>query len=379
MQLVARDLRDDPRALRAAHVAVNAGYRVTAVCMLPAGRPPTPVQGVRVVAARGGGLSLRIRSGAQTGSVSGPRVRDLRALWRVGRQLAWAARVVMRREPADIVHAHDLETLAAGLAMAGRGRLIYDAHELYADWEPSPSPLYLRYCLLLERAAARRAFAWVTVGDAIADVLSSRYGVQPKVVLNVPELTRTPVPAGPAEEGFRPRALYQGVYARDRGLEAVVDAARLVPEIEIALRGFGPLEAELRARARDSVTFLAPAEPDDLVNALSGAQIGLVPYLPTTLNNTLCMPNKLFEYLAGGLAVAASDLPELRRVVAGVEAGEVFAPGEPVEIARALRALADPNRLADAQAHAAAAAAGRFAWDSQATILRNIYERACAA
>jgi glycosyltransferase involved in cell wall biosynthesis len=91
----------------------------------------------------------------------------------------------------------------------------------------------------------------------------------------------------------------------------------------------------------------------------------VVPYRPTTLNNRLCLPNKVFEYLQAGLALAVSTLPELRRLMNVTGAGELFDPDSPEDIARAINALTrDAGRLQAIKARARAAGA-RFTWEAQ--------------
>ena len=113
------------------------------------------------------------------------------------------------------------------------------------------------------------------------------------------------------------------------------------------------------------VHFLAPAHPARLVESLAGFDVGVVPYRPTTLNNRLCLPNKVFEYLQAGLALAVSTLPELRLLMNVTGAGELFDPDSPEDIARAINALTcDAGRLQALKARARAAGA-RFTWEAQ--------------
>src|SRR5205807_2315349 len=68
-------------------------------------------------------------------------------------------------------------------------------------------------------------------------------------------------------------------------------------------------------------------------------------------NNRVCLPNKIFEYAMAGLAVFASDLPEMRALVERHGLGSVFAERDPAAIARALNE-ATPGRLEEARANA---------------------------
>ena len=85
---------------------------------------------------------------------------------------------------------------------------------------------------------------------------------------------------------------------------------------------------------------------------IAAADVGLVPHVRTPLTEAMS-PLKLYEYLAGGLPVAAVDLPPIR----GVDARVVLAPvGGDMVPARCAGALAlgrapEPERLAFVREH----------------------------
>src|SRR5204862_4873387 len=92
----------------------------------------------------------------------------------------------------SIVHAHDVDGLVIGY-FASRlcgARLIYDAHELWADPAHTQGmPQWVGHGLRqLEGFFARRADASITVSDSIADHMAQHQGItRPRVVRNVPE------------------------------------------------------------------------------------------------------------------------------------------------------------------------------------------------
>ena len=84
--------------------------------------------------------------------------------------------------------------------------------------------------------------------------------------------------------------------------------------------GDGPFKAELKNLSRKievdhKILFHDAVSQDLLLNITASATVGLIPYQPTCLNNFLCTPNKMFEYISAGLPIIATDLPEISKVV----------------------------------------------------------------
>ncbi|MCA1834719.1 MAG: glycosyltransferase family 4 protein [Actinomycetota bacterium] len=293
----------------------------------------------------------------------------------VSRRFARAASKVA----ADAFHAHDLNTLAAGVA-AARTRgvpLVYDAHELYSELAGF-SPAERRRWTAVEKALIGRASRVITVSDGIADELARRYGIErPLVLLNCPERPSRPiVPTesplyklrGPGEM----LVLYAGAMEPNRGLEQLADASRNARGWRLVMMGWGKLEDELRRRS-DRITFVEPVPPGEIVAAAAGADVGVIPYVPAGLNNTLSLPNKLFDYLHAGLAVAASDLPQIRRIVEAERAGVVFEPGNAGAIAQALDELAADRHGLARMKEASQEATARYEWGIEKQKLLDVY------
>lgn len=289
----------------------------------------------------------------------------LQALWQVGRC------------PAALYYANDLDTLPAGVILSRlKGvPLLYDAHELFCDQFSRASRSFRAILFGVEHWLIRFAHAVVTVNHSIAEQLSAWHAVPlPTVIMNCPmaeQPSKTVAGQLRLPDRQRARVIYQGIFVQDRGLEELVRSARWYESAELYLRGYGPLEPILRALIKaegleDRVHVLPPADPSQLVQSLEGFDIGVVPYRATTLNNRLCLPNKVFEYLQAGVALAVSALPELERVVKEAAAGEVFDPEEPRDIARAINNLTrDVGRLHDLKVRAGAAGRNRYTWEAQ--------------
>ncbi|MGH2512332.1 MAG: glycosyltransferase, partial [Candidatus Limnocylindrales bacterium] len=89
------------------------------------------------------------------------------------------------------------------------------------------------------------------------------------------------------------------------------------------------------------VRVLPAVAPADLLAWVGSADVAAMPILPTTLNHRLSTPNKLFEAIAAGVPVVASDLPGMAPIVRSIDAGRLVDPTNPAAIAAGLRAVLD--------------------------------------
>jgi len=123
----------------------------------------------------------------------------------------------------------------------------------------------------------------------------------------------------------------------------------------------------------ERVHLLPPVLPDELLAVTASADVGLVLLEDTCLNHRLALPNKLFEYLAAGVPVLASDLPELRRVVETYRVGCVVDPANPGALAAAMRRLVEDAALRRHLAANTDAAFVAHSWAHRAPLFQEAY------
>jgi glycogen(starch) synthase len=340
LNLVVGDPGADPRARRVASAAEAIGWHVVSV-----------------------GLGPRSRSARRAPYPTSRALRELRGLVRLARLLRTTIRLTLRAREAsaEVVHAHDLESLPAGWITARRlgARLVYDAHELYTGMDVDPPRLWLRLIWRLEGALAGRAHAVVTVSEQIAAELVRRHDLAstPLVVLNCPPLENVAVEA---QNGVV-RAIYQAAVGPGRDLTELASAAERANGVELAARvlGAGTLPS--------GIARLEPVRPHELVRSLAGFDVGLVIDRPETDNARLALPNKVFEYLMAGLAIVTPRVPAMAALVERERVGTTYEAGR---LGEALAEIAsDRPRLAEMRTRARRAAVERYNAEAQRPML----------
>jgi glycosyltransferase involved in cell wall biosynthesis len=391
----------DTRVLKEARTLVDAGYDVRVLAVQDGATPPlehrhgftvirlpsdpVPTRLLRRALARRGRVSAIGRVAAPLDRpAEGPRARlerlglRLHLLLEHLRYLRLAGAAACSHA-ADVYVAHDLETLpaAARAARAGGARLVYDSHELFTERTSTGRGGRLAW-RAVERRLIPRADVVVTVSESIADELVRRYGVpRPVVVRNLPsgapdDRGASPLRAQLGIDGDARVALYLGGLQRGRGLEPLIRAAASMPGVVLVAMGPGhpryvdslrELARELRAGER--IVVAPPVSAAEVVRWARGADVGVAPIQDVSLSYYLSLPNKLFDYIAAGLPVVASDFPEIRRVVSEGRLGALCRPDDPADIARAIHwTIDDPERHERLRA-AARAAAVKLTWERE--------------
>jgi glycosyltransferase involved in cell wall biosynthesis len=295
--------------------------------------------------------------------------------------------------PADLVHgmAYMGIPIALGLARRHHARVVYDARDIYLDagnLARLSGPMR-RLVAQAERGWARRADRVITVNRPYAEVMAERWDVDfPLIVMNC---SYRYVPPSPRERRFHDAlgldpetrvVVYQGGFSRDRGIEQLIAAIRDVPGATLVLLGYGTLQAELERVVADPATggrvrIMAAVPPTALLAWIASADVVAMPIQPTTLNHRLTTPNKLFEALAAGVPVVASDLPGMAPIVRETGCGVLVDPTDPAAIAAALRDVlaAPPDEMKAWRARCSAAARETYNWERQMEGLLAEYSR----
>jgi glycosyltransferase involved in cell wall biosynthesis len=179
--------------------------------------------------------------------------------------------------------------------------------------------------------------------------------------------------------GRSPTAVYVGGLVPGRGLEPAIDALGRLDGLRLRLVGPGSnayrrelVERAGRCNVEDRVEFAGAVPPDGVVGAIAAADVGLALIQPVCLSYLLTLPNKLFEYIAAGVPILASDLPVMARFVRDHGVGVLVAPDDVEAIARGLRELVH-ERSGAPYREAVRRAARETRWERERARLVDVY------
>ena len=124
----------------------------------------------------------------------------------------------------------------------------------------------------------------------------------------------------------------------------------------------------------DKVCFKGWKSRDEVKSYLEKVRVGLLVFHPVP-NHLEAQPNKLFEYLAAGIPVVASDFPLWREIIEKYKCGILVNPLNPQEISNAIQKLLKEERIAEEMGERGQKAIREyFNWDHEFQNLLKMYK-----
>lgn len=238
----------------------------------------------------------------------------------------------------------------------------------------------------IETSVFREADALVTVSRAMARHVVAK-GADPKRVHVVPngvnpaQFNPKQTPHALPEAEGRLVIAFAGSLKAWHGVDLLLDAFKeltgRLTGLHLLVLGDGPMMAWLRGYARGAglenrITFTGWLPHDQVPRHLARADVAVAPY--PHLENFYFSPLKLFEYMALGKAIVASDIGQIRELIQHGETGLLVPAGDTVTLVDAIEALLLDAETRNRLGANAARASRRFTWQANAERLMEIVQ-----
>jgi len=284
----------------------------------------------------------------------------------------------LAQQPLMVRHIKLAALVAQQLPLA---KFLYEAHEVFGDTASASRRDEHRR---MEALVMARAGAVVTNSAATAQRLRELYavggiqGLGDGILEVIPNGVTWPetLPAKPWAEAAR-HVVYAGSFFPWKGAAELVAAAASLRDCRITMIGGEEQRiAEFKtllASGGAEVVFAGRMPHVQVMQQLAGACIAVLPNRDDT-DSAFTSPIKLFEYMATGCAIVASDLPSLREILAEEEAVWVR-PGDAASLAEGIRALSDNPERARLLGERVRAKSAAYTWAARGAKLKAVLER----
>lgn len=290
---------------------------------------------------------------------------------------------IVRQTKPDLVHIHDPELVFLCLLLKTlRCRIIWDIHEDFPkqitkkQWIPS---LFRKpvsgMASLLEQTVASFFDALIVATPSIADKFRNHRRMC--IVRNYPILKEF---AGDFENKSKNdlQFIYVGGLSKERGIYEMSQAIQKVNQkyaAKLVIGGrFVAHQDQEEILNNSFIDYRGWMDRKQIASSYSTSIAGIVA-LHATPNHLESLPIKMFEYMAAGLPIIASDFPLWRSIVDKYECGLLVNPESPEEIQEAMIWIVEnPEKAYEMGVRGRQAVEEELNWDVEFAKLLEMYQ-----
>lgn len=277
------------------------------------------------------------------------------------------------RQHTNRIWSNDTDTILAGFLASKMKRVSFtvDLHELFPEVPEVACRRFVKMCWTkLEDWILPHVKECYTVCQSIADYYHKRYGIEVKVLRNVPFRREFAGKTGKLDFGGKRVILYQGAVNEGRGVEWIMDAMPYVENAVFVVIGKGDLYEELKEKSeRDGLTeqvkFLGHIPFAELPAYTNDADLGVCLLKEKGLSYYYALPNRVFDFMQAHVPLLATDFPEISRVLNIEHTGRVIREYEPQYLASVINEMLDSPVDHDVFNKAAE----RYVWQSEREVI----------
>ncbi len=299
------------------------------------------------------------------------------------------------KEKADIYHFHDLELLPLGvfLKWVMKKRVIYDCHENYPEaayeraWYPDWfKPILAGFIGRVEPALAKHLDVVICVVPDQQERFNAA-GCRTLLLRNLPRLEIFEA-AIQKQLPKLDRIIYVGGLTIVRGAKLMVE---IMAELQSTHRNtklllLGPfnephVEHDVKKyieklELTDKIEHIQFVPHHDVADYIVQSKIGLIPWQKNEQMLRMVFPNKVFEYMACGIPLVASDLPSLQYILNKSGGGKLVKAENAKAHARAIAMLLENvEKCNELGQKGREFVKKEFNWEIEAKILIELYNK----
>jgi glycosyltransferase involved in cell wall biosynthesis len=285
---------------------------------------------------------------------------------------------------AEVYHIHDPELLRIAVKLKKKGKkVIYDAHEDLPRQLKSKHyiPKYLRSLLAFlteyyEDNKVKKLDFIVTATDFIKQRFL-KINSAAESINNYPFRSEFVSDKSSSAEKEK-QIIYVGAISRIRGILSLIESLDNT-NVQLVLGGNFEDDALYEKCKKlagwEKVKYLGYMNREQMNIELNKSIAGCVTFMPEP-NHINAQPNKLFEYMAAGIPVIASNFPLWKQIIENNKCGICVDPSSASEIGKVINNLAgDPELCYEMGRNGKEAVQQKYNWENEETRFLNVYKK----
>ena len=292
----------------------------------------------------------------------------------------------------DILLSNDTDTLLANFLASRikKCKLVFDAHELFPESpEIAYKPQIKKVWRAIENLIFPRLIFCYTVCDSIAKHYKNLYGIEMKVIRNVPftqtfDINPPNIDSLKKIESLKTEGrkiiLYQGVINIGRGLEWMIDAMVLVDNAIFCIIGDGDITNQIKSKISDKnledrIFMLGKITPDILHYYTRLADLGVNLLEHRGLNQYYALPNRIFDFIQAEVPILSTDFPEISTITNQYSVGKVIDKYDAQSLSMTINMMLKEWETKPNRKEIFTRAKKELCWEEEKSILLNLFQK----
>ena len=283
---------------------------------------------------------------------------------------------------ADVFHFHDPELIPVGLKLRKKGKkVIYDVHEDVPRQllcKPYLNRFFKKIISMVFEIYENYAIKKFTLLLTATNHINKRLVKHNKKVTDIYNYPIISELATNEEWQNKDNEIcYIGRISKTRGIREIVKSMEYIKNAHLNLAGEFDIEStgnEIKNYIGwEKVKYFGYITKRQIYSILKRSKIGLVTLYPI-INYWDALPVKMFEYMAAGIPVIASNIPIWKNIIEGNRCGIIVDPFKVCEIADAINYLLNhPDKAEEMGKNGKKAIKEKYNWSIEEAKLIDVY------
>ena len=274
----------------------------------------------------------------------------------------------------DLIYTRHLKVADFCLRARFELPLVFESHEVFSLGQVD-SPLKFQRLFDQEKFVYSQVDGLVTISDHLKDYLKQHFPLRAPVLRASDGVDLDLFGALNSAKADPNLIIYTGSLYGWKGVDTVIKAMRYLSGKRLLI--LGGTSSEIKEKRRlasawrvsDRCVFRGYVSRAELIRTLEEASIGVLPNHREEISERFTSPLKLFEYMAAGKAIVASDLPSIREIL-DERIAWLCPPSSPKSLAEAIRTVERDPVLAMRKVALARERVRSFSWDRRAQAVK---------
>ena len=285
-----------------------------------------------------------------------------------------------KKEPFDVVHCHDFDSLPIGVKIKKKlgVKLVYDAHEIWGYMVAADLPkVWVNYFLKQEKKLIKHLDGFITAEDKYADYYKKITDVELIPILNCKYLISKNYEA-PNNKKFT--LLYLGSLDKNRFLLEFVEVLQKIPDVQGIIGGMKSRSSYYNSlkeicNKTENVDFIGKVPMKEVIPMTKKADAVYCMIQPYNINTKWATANKQFEAMVCGRPIICTKGTRSGEITEEEKCGIVVDYTKEALKEAIIKLRNSPKLCEELGKNALKAAINKYNWEQEKRKLLDIYEK----